>query len=125
MRPIREVAHEDRHGNRLTRLAHDRRRRVVADEIGTQQLARPQVRQPRVVAEHLGGAVVVDQPVVLPFDVSELGVDESLDLRVPAQLGRQVAQAPRDIAVAAAGRYRPVFRVDQAAGSTEQSPGNN
>ena len=80
--------------------------RIVADEVGAQELVGPHVGQPGVVAEQLGRPVVIDQPVMLPLDVGQLGVDESLDLGMPAQLRGQVAQAPGDVAVAAA-RPRP------------------
>ena len=107
------MADEDRDRDRLPGLAHDRRGGIVADEVGAEELVGSHVGHPGVVAEQLGCPVVIDQPVMLPLDVGQLGVDEALDLAVPAQLRGQVAEAPGDVAVAAAGRHRAILGVDQ------------
>src|SRR5262249_24508487 len=113
----REVADEDRYGDLLARPDHEGGRPAVADEVGPVQLVGPHAGDELVVAEGLGRAVVVDEPVVLPLDVRQLGVDVALDLRLAADQGGQVAAGPGAGAVAAAGRHAPILRVDEGRGA--------
>ncbi len=53
---------------------------------------------------------------MLPLDVGQLGVDVALDPLMPAELRGQVAEAPRDVAIASRSRYRAELGTDQRFG---------
>src|SRR5205823_3080491 len=89
---------------------------VEADEVGAGEIRDAHAGDEAVVAELLGGAVVIEQAVVLPLDVGELGVDVAADLGVPAQLAGEELEAVGDVLVAPARAEAAVLAVQQRRG---------
>ena len=54
---------------------------------------------PEVIAERFRRTVVIDEPVVLPLDVGQLGIDVAADLAMESQLVGQVLETPTDVLI--------------------------
>ena len=97
------MADEEGNPDGAARLRLQRRRGVEADEVGLLQVGHRHPRHEGVVAVLLRRAVVVDEAVVLEFDVGQFRVDIALNLFMPPKLGGEVTKSPGDIPVATPG----------------------
>ena len=105
----------DKDGNLDVRAgAHSlTRRRITADEVRAVEIGDSHAGHEGIVAELLGAAVVVDEAVVLPLDVVQLGVDIAADLVVFAQFRCLIFEAPGNVLVAALGGDAAVLAVHE------------
>ena len=75
----------------------------------------------RVVAEFLRGAVVVEETVVFPLHVVELGVNIGGEARVAAEFVREKLEAPAHVAIAVERADAAVFAVDERLGALPET----